>query len=97
MIASVRMGSALLGLSLAAVVLSACAGASLFTDFSSVSLGHSNRGRVRHPARLPPRGTGFVVPARWRERKFQFGTDELIGAAQRAAGRTATGLPARAS
>jgi penicillin-insensitive murein endopeptidase len=83
----VRRGSALLGLVLAVSALSACAGAGLFTDFSSISLGNSNRGRVRHPARLPARGNGFVVPPRWAERKFQFGTDELVDAAQRAAGR----------
>lgn len=66
---------------------SACAGQGLFTDFSSVSVGQSNGGRVRKPARLPARGAGFVVPARWKERRFQYGTDELVDAVQRAAAR----------
>lgn len=65
----------------------ACAGPNLWTDGSSVSVAKSNRGRVRHPAKLPLRGPGFRVPKRWKERGFQFGTDELVDAVARAAGR----------
>ena len=63
----------------------ACAGPNLWTDGSSVSVAKSNRGRVRHPAKLPLRGPGFRVPKRWKERGFQFGTDELVDAVARAA------------
>jgi penicillin-insensitive murein endopeptidase len=64
-----------------------CAGVNLFTDGTSVSVGRTNAGRTRTPARLPVRGKGFVVPSRWRGRKFQYGTDELVAAVQRAAQR----------
>ncbi len=70
-----------------AVLLGGCAGVSLFTDNSSVSVGRTNAGRVRQPAQLPLRGTGYVVPDKWRTRKFQYGTDELVTAVQRAAAR----------
>jgi penicillin-insensitive murein endopeptidase len=62
-----------------------CAGPNLFTDGTSVSLGLTNAGRTRRPARLPFRGKGFLVPSKWRARKFQYGTDELVDAVQRAA------------
>ncbi|MBK8720635.1 MAG: penicillin-insensitive murein endopeptidase [Deltaproteobacteria bacterium] len=65
----------------------ACAGPNLWTDLGSVSTDKSNRGRLRSPARLPLRGSGFRVPKRWQERGFQYGTDELVAAVQRAAAR----------
>lgn len=74
-------------LTLVAALASACAGQSLWTDGGSVSVARSNRGRIREPARLPLRGPGFKVPARWKERGFQFGTDELVAAVSRAAAR----------
>lgn len=66
-------------------LLLACAGPNLWTDWTSVSTGHSNRGRLRLPARMPLKGVGFRVPARWEEREFQYGVDELVQAVQRAA------------
>jgi len=42
---------------------------------------------MRNPARLPLRGTGFKVPPRWKQRGFQYGTDEIVGAVARAASR----------
>lgn len=71
----------------AAVGSNGCAGPNLWTDLGSVSTGHSNRGRVRSPARMPNRGPGFTTPTRWRERNFRYGTDELIDAVVHAAGR----------
>lgn len=71
----------------AAFVLAACAGPNLWTDLGSVSTGHSNRGRVRSPSRVPVRGRGYVMGQRWRERNFRYGTDELVEAVVRAAGR----------
>lgn len=74
----------------------ACAGPNLWTDGTSVSTGTTSRGRLRHPAKLPLKGPGFVVPPRWEERGFQYGVDELVAAVQRAAskvgGRAKRGL-----
>ncbi|HWB80137.1 MAG TPA: penicillin-insensitive murein endopeptidase [Nannocystaceae bacterium] len=64
-----------------------CAGPNLFTDLTSISTGKTNRGRTRKPAKMPLRGTGFKVGARWRERGFNYGTDEIVAAVQRAAAR----------
>jgi penicillin-insensitive murein DD-endopeptidase len=72
---------------LALLGLSSCAGANLWTDLTSVSTGRTNDGRVRKPARLSMRGAGWVVPARWKERGFQYGSDELVQAVERAAKR----------
>jgi len=67
--------------------LGGCAGPNLFTDLGSVSTGTVNEGRVRNPQRMPLAGRGWRVPPRWERRKFHYGTDELIAAVQRAAGR----------
>jgi penicillin-insensitive murein endopeptidase len=65
--------------------ITACAGPNLWTDWTSVSTGHSNRGRLRHPAKMPTKGEGFEVPKRWAERGNLYGVDELLDAVQRAA------------
>lgn len=62
---------------LAALLAGACVGPGLLTDGSSVSLGTHGRGALRGGVALPPRGEGFVVPPRWRDRRRSFGTDEL--------------------
>ena len=67
----------------ALVLLGSCAGAGLWTDLTSVSVGRSNAGRVRKPARLPTRGATWVVPTRWRERGLRYGVDELVAAVVR--------------
>jgi penicillin-insensitive murein DD-endopeptidase len=61
-----------------------CAGP-LAADGSSVSLGVTGDGTVRAPAMLPFDGDGYTVPARWRQRRSNYGTDELVGAVVRAA------------
>jgi penicillin-insensitive murein DD-endopeptidase len=71
----------------ALALLPSCAGKNLWTDLTSVSTGEIHRGRVRQPARLRVRGVGYEVPERWRFRGFQYGTDELVAALERAAGR----------
>ncbi len=81
------MGWVLAGLCGLAPGVAGCAGPNLWTDGTSVSVARSNRGWVRKPSRLPLRGPGFRVPPRWQERGFQFGTDELVAAVTRAAGR----------
>ncbi|MBX7081337.1 MAG: penicillin-insensitive murein endopeptidase [Nannocystaceae bacterium] len=70
-----------------ALTFAGCAGPNLWTDLGSVSTANSNRGRLRAPSRLPLHGTGFRVPPRWKERGFQYGTDELVAAVRRAAAR----------
>ena len=72
---------------LALGIVSACAGPNLWTDLTSVSTGRSNGRRIRQPDRLPLRGPGYVVPDRWKARRFQYGTDELVAAIRRAAAR----------
>ncbi|MCA9635541.1 MAG: penicillin-insensitive murein endopeptidase [Myxococcales bacterium] len=62
-----------------------CAGANLWTDWTSVSTGHSNRGRLRRPVKMPSEGPGFRVPTRWRDRGVNYGVEELVLAVQRAA------------
>jgi penicillin-insensitive murein endopeptidase len=81
------MSRPLRALLLPVVGLVACAGPNLFTDLTSVSTGEIHDGRVRQPARLRLRGVGWKVPERWRFRGFQYGTDELVAALERAAGR----------
>jgi penicillin-insensitive murein endopeptidase len=83
----VRVRAGLVALALGLGLAAACAGPNLLTDLSSVSTGRSNRGRIRHPAKLPLRGIGFRVSERWKERGFQFGVDELVAAVQRAGAR----------
>jgi len=63
----------------------ACAGPNLWTDGTSISTGHSNRGRLRRPAKMPVEGPGFEVPETWRARGNVYGVEELIAAVARAA------------
>jgi penicillin-insensitive murein endopeptidase len=77
------------------VVLSAVGGCSgpLGLDGSSVSLGTTGDGTVRSPVELPVDGDGYTVPARWRLRHSNFGTDELVGVVVRAARAVERELP----
>lgn len=73
---------------LAAVgLLASCAAPPLWTDLTSVSVGKSNEGGMRSPARVPDEGRGWVAPAQWRARGFRYGTRELVEAVTRAAER----------
>ncbi len=72
---------------LALLLLSGCLGPGYFGDGSSISGGAFNHGYLRHGAKLPPDGEGYVVPPLWRVRDSSWGTDELVGAIQRAARR----------
>ena len=67
------------------VGLSGCAAPNLWTDFTSVSAGKANSGRMRRPTKMPPSGKGYRVPGEWRERGNQYGTEELVEVIQRAA------------
>ncbi len=69
----------------AATLFLSCAGPNLWTDGTSVSTGHSNRGRLRRPAAMPEDGPGFEVPKEWRLRGNVYGVEELIDAVARAA------------
>lgn len=68
----------------AAAALAGCAGPLAF-DGSSVSIGWPANGTLRSPARLPPRGDGYVIGQPWRERDSNHGSDELVEAVVRAA------------
>src|SRR5689334_14928618 len=57
----------------------------LFGDGTSVSIGTSNAGALRHGVLLPPAGDGYVIPPTWVTRGSSFGTDELVDALVRTA------------
>ena len=42
-----------------------CAGPGLFTDFTSVSVGSFTSGLLRHGARLPEKGEGYLIQPLW--------------------------------
>lgn len=69
-------------------MLSAAAGlgcaAPFCEDLSSVSLGTHADGALRRPAVLPIAGDGYLIPAPWRQRSSNYGTDELVGLVTRA-------------
>ncbi len=69
-----------------------CAGP-LAYDGSSASIGVTGDGTVRGPIELPVDGDGYTVPARWRPRHSNFGTDELVGVVVRAARSVGRSLP----
>ncbi len=75
----------LAGLALASM--GACAAPGRWTDYTSVSVGQTNEGRIHRPTRMSKRGVGYEVPKTWHERGNLFGTDELVGAIERAAGK----------
>jgi penicillin-insensitive murein DD-endopeptidase len=62
-------------------------------DFSSASVGTSSEGTLRHPAVLPFEGDGYTVPAPWRIRHANYGTEGLIGAVVRASRAVAREVP----
>jgi penicillin-insensitive murein endopeptidase len=64
-----------------------CVGPGLLTDGTSVSVGRTIDGYLRHAAVLPPTGDGYEVPARWRPRERRFATDELVRLVKRVARR----------
>jgi penicillin-insensitive murein endopeptidase len=75
-------------ISLLALLASAgCTGPGLLTDGSSVSFGTTGTGALREGTTLPVRGDGYFVPKRWRERRRNYGTDELVRLMVRAARR----------
>ncbi|MCS6912725.1 MAG: penicillin-insensitive murein endopeptidase [Myxococcales bacterium] len=64
-----------------------CLGPGLLTDGTSVSVGTFTHGLLRHGARLPPSGPGYLVPPLWRARGANYTTDEMSLALQRVAWR----------
>jgi penicillin-insensitive murein endopeptidase len=77
---------------LATLVVGGCAGP-LALDGSSASLGSHADGVLRSAAALPVDGDGYTVLARWRPRRSNYGTDELVGVLARAARQVAAVLP----
>jgi penicillin-insensitive murein endopeptidase len=65
----------------------------LAQDGSSISIGVTGDGTVRAPVELPLDGDGYTVPARWRPRHSNFGTEELVGLVVRASRAVDRALP----
>lgn len=65
----------------------ACVGPGLLTDGTSVSFGTHGNGVLRDGALLPFVGEGYLVPDRWKARRRNFGTDELVRLVRRTASR----------
>ena len=59
----------------------------MLTDWTSVSVGTFNHGLLRHGARLPVKGEGYLIQALWAQRSSNFATDELVGALEHVARR----------
>ena len=78
---------------LVVTVAGGCAGPGYFTDGSSVSVGSFNRGALRHGARLPARGDGYVIPNLWQQRGANYATDELVAAVEHVAARVKREYP----
>ncbi|MBK9031168.1 MAG: penicillin-insensitive murein endopeptidase [Myxococcales bacterium] len=84
------MLSLVAGLALAA---SACVELGVVGDGTTVSVGGAADGVLLDGAELPDRGVGYEVPARWRARGSQWGTDELVALVVGAGRRVAEDLP----
>jgi penicillin-insensitive murein endopeptidase len=69
----------------ALVLASGCATPGRWTDYTSISVGKTNGGRIHRPVEMPTRGIGYKVPQTWRERGNQWGTEELVEVIERAA------------
>lgn len=76
-----------------ALLAAGCYGPGFFTDGTSVSVGSFNHGALRRGARLPDHGEGYVIPALWRQRGANYGTDELVAAVQHVAARVRREYP----
>jgi penicillin-insensitive murein endopeptidase len=74
-------------------LMAGCAGPGYFTDGTSVSVGAFNHGALRHGARLPARGEGYVIPTLWQTRGNNFATDELVTAVEHVARRVRREYP----
>jgi penicillin-insensitive murein endopeptidase len=69
------------------IFLGGCAGPGLFTDWSSISVGTFTHGLLRHGARLPVKGEGYLISQLWAARNSNYATDELVVALQSVARR----------
>ncbi len=87
--ASLRIAALIPGL----VATAGCVARNMFTDGTSVSVGRADRGVLRGGRALPLAGPGYVVPATWAMRNTNYGTDELVGAIERAAAKVTAELP----
>ena len=83
-----RLAAALaLGLAAVGTGVSGCAAPGQWGDFTSVSVGKSNDGRIHRPVAMPSRGRGYKMPRTWRERGNRWGTDEVVAMVERVAAR----------
>src|SRR5262245_18252884 len=107
LIASTRNGTSAAGLSCQAcacwhtemvraiwlLTLCGCAAPGLLTDGTSVSVGTFASGILRHGAKLPGKGEGYIVQPLWASRNSSYGTDELVAAIQHVARRVRREYP----
>jgi penicillin-insensitive murein endopeptidase len=85
-------GALALGAAALTFTLAGCVGP-LALEGGSASIGATGDGTVRGPVELPVEGDGYTVPARWRPRHSNYGTDELVGLVVRAARAVDRALP----
>lgn len=84
---------AALVIAIAAIAGAGCAELGAVGDGTTVSLGRASDGLLIDGAELPDVGEGYVVPARWRARGSQYGTDELVWLITAVGQRVAVELP----
>lgn len=60
------------------LLLGGCVGPGMLTDGTSVSVGTTSNGALRHGATMPAHGDGYVIPRRWKDRGRNLGTEELV-------------------
>jgi len=65
-----------------ALLLGGCVELGVVDDGTSISVGRPSHGYLRHGAKLPDEGAGYVTPPRWRARGNRYGTDELVDLVQ---------------
>src|SRR5258706_9811709 len=75
------------------MMLAGCAAPGLLTDGTSVSVGTFTSGILRHGAKLPEKGEGYLVQPLWAARNSSYGTDELVAALQHVARRVRREYP----
>jgi penicillin-insensitive murein endopeptidase len=62
----------------AVLTTSGCAQLGVVGDGTSIAHGRSNRGVLVEPARIADRGPGYFAPPTWQQRRFRYGTRELV-------------------
>ena len=75
------------------LALTGCPQYGVMDDGTSLSHGSSNDGRLLGAAKLPTSGSGYWIPALWKRRGLNYGTDELIAVIEYAGKKLAAQYP----